>query len=62
MSEMDKNIMLHYGTSTNTGQTKLKINFTRCYVSVKQNIFLTSIAYYLKGITWCDLDIFAFPI
>ena len=27
----------HYGTSINNGQMKLKITFTRCYVSVEQN-------------------------
>ena len=53
--------MLHYGTSINNGPTKLKINFTCCYVSVKQNIFPTSIAYYLKGITWWDLDFLSYP-
>ena len=31
------NVKIHYGTSINNGQMKLKITFTRCYVSVERN-------------------------
>ena len=30
-------VKFHYGTYINNGQMKLKITFTRCYVSVERN-------------------------
>ena len=50
MSEMDKKIMLHYGTSINNGETKLKINLLVVFLVLNKISF--SIAYYLKGTTW----------
>ena len=36
-------VKIHYGTSINSGQMKLKISFTRYYVSVEQNSFFNII-------------------
>ena len=44
----------------NNGQMNLKIKFALYCFSVLRNNFLPSFGYYLKGVTWSNLDFYPF--
>ena len=55
------NVKIHYGTSINNGQMKLKITFTRCYVSVEQNSFFNFIWLLFKMLNMVKLQVLVIP-
>ena len=56
MLQMVKKLSSIMVTPINNGETNLKINFTRYCLSMLINIFLPSFGYYLKALTWWNLN------